>query len=272
MDYKKSLLISLVIILTGSALSGQYKNKFLVNLGVSHIMHQDIIFSPFIHKTFSFPIAGLEYTRDAKLFNKFKIRYSSFTPSLVNSYEFIVDGEQKTAESHYFTFIDLDYQIGKKQISGNFALTYGGLFSSDIQALNFVYGRVSSFGYHATFGAGVFGNFNYSPGDRSKLSVGFQLPLVFWHARSPYLVNDDNYIENISSHSGFKSFIAFIGDGNLVTLNKVQSFDLEAKYTYDLKKGWGIGASYMFEFIHASASRNLLSFRNSIVFSTYVKF
>jgi hypothetical protein len=166
----------------------------------------------------------------------------------------------------------LDYQIGKTRDFNKVAFTYGGLFSSDIQAMNYVYGRVSSFGYHATFGAGIFGNLNFSAGERSNLSFGFQLPVVFWYARSPYLVNDDNYIENISSHSGLKSFIAFISDGSLVTVNKIKNFDLMAGYTYHLKERWGIGTCYTFELVHANSPRNLLSFRNSIFFSTYVKF
>jgi len=78
---------------------------------------------------------------------------------------------------------------------------------------------------------------------------------ISWLARSPYLVNDDEFIENTSSHSGFKTFTSFIGDGKLVSWNSWQSFDLEIKYLSHLNKKWQLGAAYLFEFIHSDRGK-----------------
>jgi hypothetical protein len=188
-------------------------------------------------------------------------------------YEFTVHGEPNTAYPHSFTLIDVDYQLGNniKEIQ-NATITAGGLFATDIHAMNYVYGRVSNFGYVASFGLGVFGTYERLIKVKSKLAATLKLPLVAWLARSPYLVNDDEFIENISSHSGFKTFTAYVGDGQLATWNKIQTLDLELKYESDLSERWELGAAYLFEFIHSSQYRNLLSFRHSLNFSATFKF
>jgi hypothetical protein len=141
-----------------------------------------------------------------------------------------------------------------------------------VQAANFVYGRISSFGYYSAFGLGVFGRKEVSLSEKGKLSATLQFPIVTWLARSPYLVNDDEFIENISSHSGLKSFMAFIGDGGLVTWNKLQTFDLEVGYKYRLNEKFELGIAYLLEFSHANDPRNFLFYGNTLIFSGTFRF
>lgn len=241
--------------------------------GLGFIERQDLIFSPFIHSDITFANLGLEYTREARLFQNVQFRYAGFNPMVSNPYDFTVHGEPEHAYPHTFTMVDLDYMMGKqiKQIN-KYTFTAGGLFNADVQAMNYVYGRISSLGYYAAFGLGVFGKTDYALNKKSKLSAVLKLPLVVWLARSPYLVNDDQFIENISSHSGFNSFMAFIQDGKLATWNRVQTFDVQLKYTYSLSSKWELGAAYLFEFIHSSRPRNLLSYRNSLYISGNFRF
>lgn len=147
---------------------------------------------------------------------------------------------------------------------GKSHLTVGGLFAADIQAMNYAYGRTSSLGYYASFGLGAFGKYAYTINEKNNLSASLQIPLFYLMARSPYLVNDDEFIENTYSHSGFKTFMAFIGDGNFVTWNRLQTFDLDLKYTHSLNRRWNLGAAYLFEFVHAVQPQNLLSYRQSL--------
>ena len=249
------------------------KNALALSFGPAYIMRQDLIFSPVIHADLSFLNLGLDYTRESKLFQKVRLRYASFNPMVAEPYEFSVHSDTESAYPHSFNFIDLDYQIGKKLSENQKSrITVGGLLSADIHALTYVYGRISSLGYYSAFGLGVFGTYGRSINAKSNLAATLQIPLIAWLARSPYLVNDEEFIENISSHSGFNTFMAFISDGQFVTWNKMQTLDLELKYTYSLSEKWDLAAAYLFEFIHVSKPRNLLSFRNSLNLSANFRF
>lgn len=249
------------------------KNTLTLNFGPSSIMRQDIIFSPFVHSDFSFMNLGLSYTRESKYYQKISLRYANFNPMVAAPYEFTFHSEPNIAYPHSFNIIDLDYLFGKKiSETENGTFTAGGLFSTDIQVMNYVYGRISNLGYAANFGLGIFGTYAKPINEKSRLSTTLKLPMFAWIARSPYLVNDDEFIENISSHSGLKTFRAFIGDGQIATWNKIQTLDLELKYEYSLSSRWEFGAGYLFEFIHLNQPRNLLSFRNSLDLSLNYKF
>ncbi|MCK7488342.1 MAG: hypothetical protein MZU97_24735 [Bacillus subtilis] len=108
---------------------------------------------------------------------------------------------------------------------------------------------------------------------KATLAATLQLPLIAWLARSPYLVNDDEFIENISSHSGLKNLYGFYrGWRNGSPGTKCKRLTLELKYEYSLNERWGLSAAFQFDFVHVSQPRNLLSFRNSLDFSACYKF
>ncbi|MCS4433415.1 hypothetical protein [Aquiflexum gelatinilyticum] len=249
------------------------KNDITIYFGPSHLIRQDLIFSPMVHRDMTFPAFGIEYSRRGKFYQNIGIQYAGFDPMVSEPFTFIFDGEEENAYPHYFTFIDLDYLLGKeKKLDGKSSFTYGGMFGSKVQVLNYVYGRISSFGYFASFGLGGFGQFRYRLGEKSTLTAGLQLPVFSWVARSPYLVNDDEFIDNISSHSGLKTFLAFIGDGKFATWNRIQYFDFDLTYDLELNPRWTFGARYWFEFIHFSKPRPLTSFRNSLQFQATYSF
>lgn len=268
----------LLLIVSLSAIScyGQdtiNKNSFTFSFGPGYIVRQDLIFSPFIHTDFSFLNVGLDFTRDADFYQKVSLHYGNFDPMVTAPYDFTVHGETETAYPHNFNVIEIDYLLGKTiKENKKSTLTAGGLFTSDIHAMNYVYGRISSFGYYAAFGFGIFGKNDLAISEKSKVSTTLQLPLFAWLARPPYIGIDDEFIENISSHSGFKTFASIVGDGKLVTWNRLQTVDLVIKYSYQLNEKWDVGAAYFFEFIHSSQPRSLLSFRNSINLSSTLRF
>ena len=164
---------------------------------------------------------------------------------------------------------DLGKQIHESERSNTII---GAGISADVQLLNYVYGRIGSFGYYSAFGLNIYARQEFKMNERSQLTGTLSLPLFAWLARSPYLVNDDEFIENISSHSNLKTLGAFIADGELVTWNSWQSIDFEGKYTFDLSGKWALGAAYLFKFIHASEPRNLVSLQNTLVLSANFKF
>lgn len=248
------------------------KNSFSLSFGPGHIMRQDVIFSPFVHSDLSFLNVGLDYTRQATFFQRVSLRFGSFNPMVSNLYEFTVHGENVTAYPHNFNLIDIDYLIGKAIMETEKSrLIAGGVLSADIQALNYVYGRISSFGYYSAFGLGIFGRHSVEINKKHRILTSLQLPVLAWLSRPPYMGIDDEFIENISSHSGSKTLLAFISDGELVTWNRLQTFDAGLTYTYRFNERLDLGAGYLFEFVHANQPQNLISFRNSINISLTIR-
>lgn len=241
------------------------KNAFSLQLGFAHLTRQDRIFSPMVHRDGSVPNFRIQYDRNARFSQRVLVSYASFQPMVNGPYEFYMHGVGETAGPHYFTMVDLSYRLGKStKLAENSTLDYGGFLQAKVQAMSYVYGRISSFGYLAPFGLGLSGTYHYEIQPKGTVSASLNLPLVSWVARSPFLVNDDTFIENIASHNSLTTFLAYVGDGKLGTWNTIQYFDLELAYQYRLGERWQIGAAYWFEFIHHSQPRPLLSFRNSL--------
>lgn len=264
-----------LILLLCSVLPAQElkKKEWSISLGAGQLSRQHLVFSPFLHQDISFLNLGLSYSRQADFYQQYRLTVANFSSMVAEPFIFREYDEVQTANPHSFTFVNLDYILGKALKRGQTSgFTVGGLFSAKIQANNYVYGRFSNFGYFSTFGLGVFGKYDYMPGMRNKFSFTARVPLVSWLAQSPYLVNDDEYIENTYSHSGITTFFNFIADGEAATWNRLQYLDLEARYQYRLSDRWALGAAYTFEFIHSSEPRPLWSFRNGLMFSTSYQF
>lgn len=255
------------------AMQPEKTNTLSLGLGLGQNSRQDLVFSPFVHHDFSLLNGEIEYSKYGKFFQQVKIGLAMFDPMVQKPYNYSEYGEIKTASPHYFQYIDLGYLLGKKvNETGKTDLTIGGMFDSNTQSLNYVYGRIGSFGYFSAINLGMFGILNYFPGEKNQFTIKLQLPAVSWLSRSPYLVNDDEFIENISSHSGVKTFFAFLNDGKPATWNSVQQFDFEMKYLYYFLPNWGIGIKGSYEFIHAREPRNLVSLRSSVNISAALKF
>ncbi|WP_372950015.1 hypothetical protein [Mariniphaga sp.] len=269
-------ILLLVFILTGTrllAVNPAKENALSMGFGIGQNTRQDQIFSPFVHHDFSLLNGAIDYSRNGKYYQQVKIVVATFDPMLQEPYNYSEYDEVKTATPHYFLYFNLDYLFGRKVIErGKTDLTIGGMFNTDTQSLNYVYGRIGSFGYFSAINLGVFGKLDFLISEKNGLTIKLQLPAVSWVSRSPYLVNDDEFIENISSHSGVKTFFAFIKDGNPATWNTVQQFDFELKYLYQFLPKWGIGIAGQYEFIHAQKPRNLISQRSSVNISATFKF
>lgn len=247
------------------------KYRLQLNAGAGHNIRQDRIFSPMVHSDMSLVNAGLDFVAESRLYHHASLRFSSFSP-MISSFDYYEDGEFKSAAPHSFILVNLFYNAGKTWSAGKGSFSAGLSLSADIQALTYVYGRISSFGYYSAIGPGAFIKYSREVTSKSRISSSLQLPLVSLYSRSPYLVNDDEFIENISSHSGIKTFLSFLGDGRLVTWNRLQYLNTRIEYDFDLSERWGIGATWIFDFVHANAPRELLSFRNSLYFTAYFRF
>lgn len=240
------------------------RNELQLRWGVARMGRQDLVFSPFRHTGFSPLNVGFSYLREKKLYHGVHVDYSGFQLRQVESFKYLDDGETETTAPHFATLINLNYELGKKLGEKNRRTCYaGGATDFAIQSLNYQYGRIGSFGYYAAFSLHAWYRTSFLFGEKHRLSGQIAIPLVTWLARSPYLVNDDEFIENTISHSGFATFFALLGDGKPVTWNRLQTVKLFVDYDLLLSEKWSIGARYRFDFIHSSKPRNLLSYQNT---------
>ncbi|RPI44852.1 MAG: hypothetical protein EHM46_02380, partial [Bacteroidetes bacterium] len=219
-------LIQVAVLLT--AQDTQSRNSISLEAGAGHLQRQDLVFSPMIHRDATLVNAGIRYLRDSRIIQMAAISFAHYDPMVTEPYNFFLQGEEMTAYPHLFTFVELDYMLGKRiGRNGNTDWIIGGQLTLDIQAVNYVYGRISHFGYYAAPGAGLFAGYERSLGQTGRLASSIRIPVVSLLARSPYLINDDEFIENQSSHSGVKTFFAFLGDSEIATWNTLQYFDID---------------------------------------------
>lgn len=239
-----------------------HKNILTINSGAGFINRQDMIFSDLVHKDISLMTPSIEFTRHGKLYHNIFLGFAMFNPSSSESYEYSRNGETNLTSPHNFIFGKLGYTLGKTWINGTNVFTAGLMLQANIQALIYNYGRISSFGYYSATGPGIMGSYSIYTGVKGKLSFALSAPIISLYARSPYLVNDDEFIENTSSHSGLKTFASFLGDGHWLTWNRLQHFDLSMKYDHKVSSRLTIGTGWSFNYIHANEPRELLSFQN----------
>ncbi len=232
-------------------------------LGPGSYARQDQIFSPFVHQDWSLLNVSLQYDWGKKNDQFTAIEFGSYNPILVPSYGY--GDEDDVTYPHNFTLVNLTYGFGKRlaMAKENRALTLGGFFEADIQASTYNYAWLGTFGYLAPISIGIWSEYTYTLNAKNKFSGKLLLPVVSLVARSPYLANDDAFIENTYSHNGLKTFFAYLGDGKVQTWNRIQQVELQLGYDYALSSAWSIGATYAFRFQHVAKPLPFLSYRNT---------
>lgn len=259
------LLTAVFALVSEAAIAQEDKpNAIQLRWGIARMGRQDLVFSPFRHTGFSPLNIGFSYLRSGKLYHGAHVDYTGISLAQHESFKYLDDGEEKTSAPHSATLINLNYELGAKlKHQGKRTCYLGGATDFAIQSLNYQYGRIGSFGYYAAFSLHVWYRTSFLFGEKHRLSGQIAIPLMTWLARSPYLVNDDEFIENTESHKGFATFFALLGDGKMVTWNRLQTVKLFVDYDFLLSEKWSIGARYKFDFIHSSRPRNLLSYQNT---------
>lgn len=248
-------------------------NKLTLSTGYGSLARQDIIHSPFVHSGSSMLNFGVAYHRNKNFIQFLEGNYNVFTAPLIEPYTIELKDHHMTTLPHIFLFMNLNYGFGKavkkteKQVTA-----IGGSVLVDLQSGFYNYGFERNLGYFYTNNLNIWLQKSYVLNDRNKLSGRVELPVLSWLARSPYLVNDDEFIENVSSHKRPIVVMEFIKDGKLATLNKYQRLNFLAEYHYEVSRSFNIGASYRFQFIHHNEPRTLLSYQNNLNLTTTLKF
>ncbi len=243
----------------------QQHRSLLLQAGPAYQQRQDLVFSPFIHSGYSLTNIGIGYQWNKEVIQSVDLGFFSFTSGKAAPYTYIEDGEEKTAYPHAITAVAANYGAGKAiWQNGSLQGVLGGAFNIDVQPVNYQYARISSFGYYSRFGLSAWYRQSYRLTGNQSFAARVELPVVSWVARSPYLVNDDEFIENIQSHNGVKTFASFIGDGSLQSWGKLQQLLFDLDYLYTINSKWEAGVRYRYLVTHSVVPRNLISLQHSL--------
>jgi len=263
---KNVLSIIIILIFTQSIYAQEpIKNSLALRYGTSYLMRQDQIFSPFIKKNLSPISISVEYKNEKKYIHTLEFNVAMHKTQLIESYEFIWnDGEKGMTWPSSLFLLDLNYYFGfKKELSEKLKLSYGLASANKIQAGENVWGFASIFGYYANFGLNLWTELDYKLNDKNSISANVSIPTLSWTARSPYNVNDGEFIQNTVTNKAIPTFFAYLGDGHIRTWNTSQIVDFGISYKYHFSDKISAGLNYDLEFIKFSAPRMLTSIRNT---------
>ena len=258
----------------GAQTSVREKSGLGLSVGYGHLARQDLIFSPFAHRVRSPLNIGLTYRVPGKWTKLTAVRWSQFKPIHGSAYAYTDRrGKQVMTQPHLFNLIDLRLAVGKTIYKkAHQMLKLGGVFTSDIDALSLNYGFAGSSGYFGFFCLGLWSKGQYFLTENQSVAFTLQLPVVAWITRSPYLVNDDPYMKHNYSHNGLKTFIAYVANGKLQTVNRFQQVGAAVQYTYYFKTRVGMGGKYELEYLHHALPLSLHNYQHVFSFTTSIKF
>ncbi|WP_224997121.1 hypothetical protein [Cesiribacter sp. SM1] len=245
-----------------------HKNELQLQWGLRQYMRQDFLFSPMLYQGNSLLNARLNYRRQRNssihLFGISAGQYNMGSGPLYRYLEWRTL-EEVDAIPTTFVLLDLHYAFLKTIHKGNkLTLSAGGILENGTGAFFWGYGAQSFFGYTLTTGIGPVLQARYALGAKHALEGSFSMPVLSWLARSPYAVNDDEFIANQSSHSTLTTLGNLYKDGSLVTIDKLQKLNWMLSYSLSLSERWSAAAVYQGEYFRFSAPRKVVAIRNEL--------
>lgn len=103
-----------------------------------------------------------------------------------------------------------------------------------------------TFGYLHQVQTGVAMSVQYTWGKRFKAEAGFQFPFLLWVARSPFALNDDDYIKRQSSQNGLRTLASTFADGAVHTPWQYPQIRLEAAATWQVSERLQLGLQWRY--------------------------
>ena len=185
-----------------------------------------------------------------------------------------ITGEEIVFETipHNFNILDLDYSIGFRASSNSQSeLVVGPKVRNLLNQGNFEYGPSGIGYYYFTFGLDFWARYQYRVGDDHLLNAELSLPVLAWVARSPYLGQDSNYINNSSPLSSLAIVGNYIKDGALQSWGKFQRVDLKLGYTYEVNSRLNLQADYNLNFNKTDVPSGYTSIENYLLIGAILK-
>lgn len=234
--------------------------------GLNQITRQDQLFSPMVYQDVSFRNITVRYVNEnTNRCHTAEIFYAGYEAQWHETYTYLTgtDNEVQSTSPTFITLVGARYSFLKKMhVTKQGSWAFGGITDNQINAVDNVYGAFGTFGY--------LGQFSVSPmvrrqfvRERHELLLSAFFPIISWISRSPYALNDDEYIKNNADHNGFKTVFRYIGDGNIQTINNFQKINFHAAYSYRLSERWKLGGLYGMELLRSAEPKPLIALRNN---------
>lgn len=246
------------------------QNALELNYGFRYYQRQDLTFSPLIFKGLAPMNLGLAYQKSGeKSQTNGNLNLAGFASRSVAAFDYTEwnEPEPLTTLPSNFWLIDLVASHLRK-IGGNVERTawYAGL-SLNVQmgALFYEFGEYGAFGYTTVSSLSPIVAGAWKMGSKSSLQISAKLPLLNWLARTPYAINDDDFIERQSSHRSLKTLLRLSADGNLVSLGQVQAGSVSAKFQRKINEKWAASLSYDFTLFRSQDPHPLTAIENGVV-------
>ena len=228
------------------------QNSLGLSIGIQNLKFNDQLASPLIYKAKSFPLVGLNYTRqNANTYMRYKISVGQgkASPDKFGARQYKTKWSDKDSFQYTVSSVFINANIEGtflKRISlansGNFAYWLGGTINEQAYYAD----QVANFNWlinSATIAPTARVDYNYNPNQSISLKVDFAaLSLV---TRTIYgLFAKSNVDKNVPAY--------FKQGTHLQTVDKFQHINIEVEYKYYASKRVIIGGSYIARWFHSS--------------------
>lgn len=242
-----------------------HHQRLSLTWGTTHLKHQDLIHTPFVHTGAGGNAALLRWERRGEWVQFAEGAYSSLPSSLVEPYPISHEDHHHRTMVHQFHLANAQLGIGRTltpRWSGRPALGLSLRF--DLQATDYTYGTEPNFGYFLSPSLNAWAGWVHDLPGGTTLGGSVVAPIAAWVARSPYMVNDDAFIENIAAGGPVSILAAFLGDGSPATWNRLQRVGISADLLLPIWDRWEVGLSYRFDMLRHSDPLPLSALQNSV--------
>lgn len=269
--------IILICLCLGERLQAQdRKNELSLRYGVQHQVRQDLLFSPLLYEGLAVPNLGLGFQRT----NSNSIHQIGLTGSLYNmksgkefTYLDWFTLEEKEGLSSSFLNIRLNYAFLKKiWAMQKLTLWVGGNSANEIDAFFYEFGRFGTFGYTGIFSLNPTVQLNYGLFKEDQLLFQVETPVIAWVARSPFAVNDDEFIQNQSLHKTFPTLTRLMADGEIQTFNQLKTIQAQVGYKKRISSRFSLQGLYQFRYQYLKKPRSSESVQNNFQLLLNYKF
>jgi hypothetical protein len=241
-----------------------------VALGSNVFARQDQTFSPFVHSGSGGLAARVSFQHFRKWEHQAELAFAATSFSKFPTFRFYtpeIKDEAQTGAPHQATMLDVGYSVGHVLWSRPKHRWSAGIFTDlDVDALYYVHARISHFGYFIAIHGGLWTRWRYTPHPKHQLALTGHLPVLAWVAHSPYLINDDVFIEQASNHKTLTILGNFIAGGAVKNMSQYQRATLDWRYHYAWRKKWKVGIAGQTTWMHLKSVKPI----RSILFNGYL--
>ncbi|QMU30817.1 hypothetical protein [Adhaeribacter radiodurans] len=241
-----------------------------VSYGYWHQSRQDQLFSNRIYKGSAIPNLGVHYQVRKKK-HKHQVEFGGQVYALSNNqppYSF-TDGSDsqvyQTEPSTAFT-VNLNYQYATRIVAFKKNQLWLGLSAENrINAAFMNYGLSTAFLYTTLSSLGPNIQVERLLSNKNLLNFQVQIPLVYWASRSPYALNDDEFIQNQQSHQTLATLVNLLGDGKVQTISAIQKVNFRANLQHQLTPKYAVTGAYQIELLRLDQPSSLRSVTNAFL-------